>query len=273
MTAHETRKAEEKAQERLQILAGGLLQVSKHPGKAEAIHDLRVAIRRFTQVLRVFDGLFSHPRKMRHPLRSVMDLCGEARNCDIAPEVLTEAGVPPDSALEKRLKQRRARAGRDLAKLLDRWHVHSHMHRWQEWLKAPSADAQPPQLLPRLSREFFAAGREAAKAGAGFRQIHRFRLLVKKLRYTVEIVGGEVLGSGEAQLDRLRGLQERLGAINDCVTTADLIDDIGLRAARRRKIKAALNRLLERRAVDFRIYWRSQVIRKRTSRTKSRRKK
>ncbi len=203
-----------------------------------------------------------------------MDLCGEARNCDIAPEVLTEAGVPPDSALEKRLQRRRARAGRHLAKLLDRWHVHSHMRLWEEWLKAQPGDVQPPEVLPRLSREFFAAGRDAAKAGAGFKQMHRFRLLTKKLRYTVEIIGGEVVGSGEAQLDRLRGLQERLGAINDCVTTAEIIDEIGLRAPGRRKIKAALNRLLERRAADFRIYWRSQVSRKRSrSRTKSRRTK
>jgi CHAD domain-containing protein len=279
MTPHRSHQAEEKARERLQILADSLRRAAKHPGKAESIHDLRVAIRRFTQVLRVFDGLFNHPRKMRHALRGVMDLCGEARNCDIAPGVLTDAGVPPDSGLEKRLKRRRARAGRDLAKLLDRWRVHSHMRLWQEWLRAQPSDAQPGdaqahELLPRLSREFFTAGREAAKAGAGFRRMHRFRLLVKKLRYTIEIVGGEVLGSGEAQLDRLRGLQERLGAINDCVTTADLIDDIGLGAGGRRKIKAALNRLLERRAVDFRIYWRIQVSPKRTaSRTRSRRKK
>jgi CHAD domain-containing protein len=274
MTPREAHQAEEKARERLQILAASLRKAAKHPGKAESIHDLRVAIRRFTQVLRVFDGLFSHPRRMRHHLRGVMDLCGEARNCDIAPEVLDEAGVPANSGLEKRLKQRRARAGRDLAKLLDRWRVHSHMRLWEEWLKTQPGDAQPLQLLPRLSREFFTAGREAAKAGAGFRQMHRFRLLVKKVRYTIEIVGGEVLGSGEAQLDRLRGLQERLGAINDCVTTADLIDDIGTGAGGRRKIKAALNRLLERRAVDFRIYWRMQVSPKRTaSRVKSRRTK
>ena len=39
-----------------------------------------------------------------------MDLCGEARNCDVALEVLDEAGVPPDAALEKRLKRRRASA-------------------------------------------------------------------------------------------------------------------------------------------------------------------
>ena len=29
----------------------------------------------------------------------------------------------------------------------------------------------------------------------------------------------------------LRGVQERLGAINDCVTTAELIDDCGVQGA------------------------------------------
>ncbi len=56
------------------------------------------------------------------------------------------------------------------------------------------------------------------------------------------------------RLDTLRGLQERLGAINDCVTTAGLMDGMDLSAAAKRRIKAALDRLLARRTADFRAY-------------------
>jgi len=211
-----------------------------------------VSIRRFKQVLRVFDGSFEHARRMRRSLREIMDLCGAARNCDIAPEVLKAAGVPANHALKKRLKQRRARAGRNLAKLLHRWHVHSHMRRWRGWLKAPPGDARPAVPLSRLSREFLDAGRAAAKAETSLKQMHKFRLLVKRFRYTLEILEA----SGNPPIDVLRDLQDRLGAINDCATTAELLDDMGVSASEKRRIKTAINRLIAHRTADFRVYWR-----------------
>jgi CHAD domain-containing protein len=241
------------ARERLRILAASLRYTAKHPGKPESIHDLRVAIRRFTQVLRVFDGVFDHSRKMRRRLRTLMDLCGDARNCDIALEVLSSAGVPVDHGLVRRLRQRRARAGRELARHIEDWHVRSLIRRWLGWLTATEDQPRTAKMLPRLAREFSRAGAAAARAGAGFRQMHKFRLLVKRYRYTAEILGGK---TGGPPVDVLRGLQERLGAINDCVTTADLIDDIGVSPGENRKIKAAVNRLVTRRAADFRIFWR-----------------
>jgi CHAD domain-containing protein len=268
MTPTRAEKPEAKARERLRILGASLRRAAKHPGEVDSIHRLRVSIRRFTQVLRVFDGLFSHSRKMRRRLRGLMDLCGAARNCDIAVEVLAAAGVPADAALAKRLKQRRARAGRELAKLLSEWDIRASVRRWRAWLSAKSSGqtALVADVLPALSRRFVAAGRAAAKAGAGFEQMHEFRLLVKRYRYTLEILGGE---TGGPPVDTLRGLQERLGAINDCVTTAGLIDEIGgemeLGAPAKRKIKAAVNALLARRAAEFRIYWRN------SRRTESRR--
>lgn len=251
-------EAEMKARERLRTLAASLRRAAKNPGEPESIHRLRVSIRRFTQVLRVFDGLFSHSRKMRRRLRGLMALCGAARNCDIALEVLAAAGVPADLPLERRLKQRRARTGRALAKLLTEGDARAGMRRWRAWLTAKPGrqTASVPQVLPALSRKFMAAGRAAAKAGAGFEQMHEFRLLVKRYRYTLEILGGEAPAG--VRIETLRGLQERLGAINDCVTTAELMDDLNLSTAGKRRIKAALNRLLASRAAAFRVYWRSQ---------------
>lgn len=273
-------EAEIKARERLRVLAASLRAAAKHPGQAESIHRLRVSIRRFTQLLRVYHGFFSHSHKMRRHLKGLMDLCGAARNCDIAVEVLSEAGVPADLALEKQLDQRRASAGRELAKLLRKGGARAGMRHWREWLTAKSghetvtvADALPSLShkrkgrgehlqagrgtdraalrFARLPRKFFAAGRAAAKAGADFGQMHKFRLLVKRYRYTLEILGAK---AASPQLETLRGLQERLGAINDCVTTAGLMDGMDLSAAAKRRIKAALDRLLARRTADFRAY-------------------
>ena len=53
---------------------------------AEAVHDLRVTIRRFAQALRVFKPCFhgKELRKIRRELKRIMVVGGEVRNHDIA---------------------------------------------------------------------------------------------------------------------------------------------------------------------------------------------
>ena len=260
-TIHSSKEAEKKARERLQELAAAIRKASRHPGDADSIHRLRVAIRRFTQVLRVYRDQFDHTRKMRRSLRALMDPCGEGRNCDIALEVLEAAGTPADHGMKKDLKKRRGRATRELGKLLKDADLRRHLRHWRGWLKAKPGDSPASDALVPLLSEFPQAGAAAARADAGFAQMHKFRLLVKRLRYTLE-----VLGSGEAQLDTLRGLQDRLGSVNDCVSTAGLITELGLPLPQRRRIKAALNRLLEHRSAEFRVYWRAHFGRKNAGR-------
>jgi CHAD domain-containing protein len=77
--------------------------------------------------------------------------------------------------------------------------------------------------LPKLAREFFTAGRSAAKPGANWAQMHRFRLATKHFRYTLELfrpLYGEAL---EQRIERLREVQQVLGEINDCHTSRELV--------------------------------------------------
>src|ERR1700720_1934514 len=62
------------------------------------IHDLRVAIRRFQQVLTAFKAAFpAHQRKkIRRKLKQVMDPAGDVRNCDIAAILIRK--LDPESA-------------------------------------------------------------------------------------------------------------------------------------------------------------------------------
>jgi CHAD domain-containing protein len=243
-------------QDRLKTLAGAVQRAGKHPHDAEAIHKLRVAIRRFTQALRVFRDSIdpAHRRKIRRRLRKLMDPCGAARNCDVAPEVLEAAGVPADTALRHRLHRQRSRAERELVKLLADGPTRTDLRRWHSWL--PKTGGGPSHdLLAKLARDFARTGAAAARAGASFTQMHAFRLLVKRYRYTLEILKGS-----ESRLETLRHLQEQLGAINDCVTTGELIAECGVKGAELRRIRAALNHLLERRTAEFRVYWKKKTI-------------
>src|SRR6202047_2788389 len=70
-------------------LAFQVRHAAKHPNE-EAIHDLRVSIRRLSQCLREFHKFF--PRKktkgILNKLGRVMDLAAEMRNRDIAIELI-----------------------------------------------------------------------------------------------------------------------------------------------------------------------------------------
>jgi CHAD domain-containing protein len=242
-------------QNRLKILAAELRRAARHPHNAEAIHKLRVAIRRFTQALRVFRDSFepAHFDKMRRPLRKVMHRCGDVRNCDIALDVLEAAGVPADKIVERRLHRLRSHAARALVKRLAAGPSRQDLHRWRAWVRQTRA-VRPLDLIEKLEHDFVKAGTAAVRAEASFTQMHKFRLLVKRYRYTLEILAGP-----PRQIEMLRGLQERLGAINDCVTTSALITGSSVKPADQRRIKTALNRLLAHRATEFRLYWRKKT--------------
>jgi CHAD domain-containing protein len=252
------RTAQARAQQSLKYLQAALRAASKRPEKEKSIHDLRVTIRRFKQVLRIYAAYFDRTGKMRRGLRSLMDLCGEARNCDVAVEVLEAAGVPAARSLKRELTKRRAKATRDLAHELKDWHIRAHMRRWREWLtvKAGEDPAAKPSI-PELSGEFLKSGAAAARAEAAYQEMHKFRLLVKKTRYAAEI-----LGAPKARLETLRALQDRLGAINDCVTTGDLLADLNLHGSERRKLQAAVKLLAAKRCGEFRAYWSAHFGRK-----------
>lgn len=95
---------------------------------ADAIHKLRVAIRRLQQSLRLFrDFLDEHElKRLRKQLRGLLRAAAEVRNRDIAIELLRKTGAPEPliGALETeraaRLKDLR-RVLRGRAKGTDRW--------------------------------------------------------------------------------------------------------------------------------------------------------
>lgn len=62
------------------------IRTSLKKDDGEAIHDLRVSIRRLTQALSVFEPCFSgrEIRKARRRLKRIITAAGLVRNCDIA---------------------------------------------------------------------------------------------------------------------------------------------------------------------------------------------
>jgi CHAD domain-containing protein len=106
-------------------------------GEAEAIHDLRVAIRRFSRALRVFAQFFpgGSGKKVRRQLAHAMDAAASVRDRDIALELLAEAGIPARSAIVTRLGAERRHASHDLRLELRRWRMRSFSRKWRNQLE------------------------------------------------------------------------------------------------------------------------------------------
>src|SRR6266853_852413 len=186
------------ARVRLKRLLAQVLRAAKNPEDPEAIHDLRVSIRRFTQCLRTFRNLFD-PRplkKIKRRLRDLMDSCAAVRSCDVALVVLRQAGVAPgasaseltasraraEQALRDRLTKERRRKTSDWGKGL-----HPEIQEGGEWDPDESLQDNVGRVLPALVKDFFEAGAVAAVTGVDYQTLHQFRLRAKRFRYALEL--------------------------------------------------------------------------------------
>lgn len=121
----------EKTQALLASMAEAL-NAAAHEPTADAVHDMRVAIRRLQQGFRLFRQYLPKRgvRAVRKTLKAVMERAGELRNCDIAIELAE--GAPE---IVRLLRERRAEAQQALASVLSEVASPGLAHRWSLLLK------------------------------------------------------------------------------------------------------------------------------------------
>ena len=240
---------------RLKALNREVRNVARKPEDADRIHDLRVSIRRLKQQLEVFAEWFEAEKvkTIRRHLRKVMDRCAAVRNCDVALEVLQASGWQGPELVAGLKKERRSAAG-ELARKLDRWRSAGRVREWGRHLGVARAASKETageaaqRLLPEMADELFRAGRGAALPNSTRLRMHRLRLKAKEVRYTLEIFEPVYGRKTKPMLEALKGLQAKLGAINDCATTLEMI-------RRDRSAAASVRRLAVKRETEFRTYW------------------
>jgi CHAD domain-containing protein len=239
---------------------------------AEAIHNLRVAIRRLRRCLQVFSGFYPGRswKKIRRRLADLMDAAGEVRDRDIALELLAAAGISSRSAVVRQLEGERRQAGRMLQLELGRWKERDLARKWRaelevksmkkagtvKWNPRAGAAANARRELPRLVAEYFAWVRELVAEDPAPPKLHQARLAGKRLRYTLELFRPCYGSALEQRLDTLKKLQQVLGEVNDTAAAGGL-----LRKALKPKPaeSARVQRFLEARAIEktaeFRAQW------------------
>jgi len=218
----------QRASELLDLLAREMHRAAKHPD-ADAIHDVRVAIRRLRQCLNVFAPLFPFraSKKLRKRVRQLLKAAGEVRNLDIAIDLLKKARLARAGPLISAIREDRVKSEKAFALALAKLDDSGIAGKWRAKLTAPTH--QPgltedyKKTLPAMAAEFFEAGERAADASAGADTLHQFRIKTKKFRYTLELFAPVYGATLDKRMRVLRNLQQRLGDINDYAASGRIL--------------------------------------------------
>jgi CHAD domain-containing protein len=231
---------------------------------ADAVHDVRVAIRRFTRAVAVCRPYFhvADLRKSRKRLKKIMNDAGDVRNCDIALKFVARFRVPHTPALRSKLRNRRVELARLLVADLRQWRERRSSVKWRTTLKSPSTPAkdalgeEPSQemahrVLMRGVKDFLKQGDRASSAQASPKELHQFRIFAKKFRYSLELLQPLYGSSLDPMVANIKHVSALLGDINDCVTAAEILTEYkgGHRLVDR------LKKRQHKKTEEFRKYW------------------
>lgn len=220
---------------------------------AEAVHQMRVAIRRLRSAFSLFGDVVADEtgERLRADLKRLSEPLGRARNLDVFLEktLPAERALHPDASgllnLEKHLEAQRTEAYTAVAAMLAAPEWRTLILDLVAWINAGPWLAQVEgtavvhrdqpvgsfavTVLEKRRRQVKKRGRRLDALSDEER--HRVRIAAKKLRYGAEFFGG--LYTGEKAIKRhgafvksLSNLQDHLGELNDIATGHEIIDEI-----------------------------------------------
>ncbi len=224
-------------------------------GDPDALHDIRVAIRRTRATLRTFRPLFdpSRTEPLRDELRWLGGLTGTVRDNDVLAERLdtairaeprgTVAG-PVDETVRRRLAADNERARRDLTVALDGPRYRDLRTALDAVVATPVTPASRRKLRRLAGRAVERADRLMAAAdegstgvvgaaersspdGDGDARLHEARKAYKRARYAVEVMAPIAGRPARKLIKRLTALQDLLGAYQDTVVAAETLRRYG----------------------------------------------
>ncbi len=207
----------------------------------EAVHQMRVAIRRLRAAMTAFRPVCDDPLRdrLKSELRWVAGEMGQARELDVYIEGILrdgEAGYGTDPAYRNMVDDygtRRERAYDQLVLALTSVRFHNLMLTLTQWIECGAWQAQNPPptdaLIAYAACQIKRRWKRVRKIIADHAKLddtarHAWRIEVKKLRYAVDFflplfTAPEIMNRKEAPshraLKHLTGLQDGLGALND----------------------------------------------------------
>ncbi len=200
---------------------------------ADAIHDMRVASRRFHAAALIFSDCISLSplRECERHVRRLRKSAGAARDCDVqrmfVDRLLTKSlGQRYRPGLERlslRLKQKREKQTAELETAIKNFEKHGIVGAMQRALAAPLPRRRVPlKLRQRAAREIVLhlssvlAFEQFAYQPSATTQLHQMRIDAKRLRYVMEIFNPVYRGRLKPYIKIVRSIQDTLGDMHDC---------------------------------------------------------
>lgn len=208
-----------------------LLVKERHP---EALHQLRVAVRRLRSAMWLFRPAVSDSKfeAMNRRLRQFTRELGAARNIDVILAAMP-AGDPARDALDHerdRLyrKIQRKLGSRSFHNFLIDLLAWTHLGEWRQGRKAGKRlMGFALKRLDRLWSRIECRGDILRRLDA--KERHKLRIDTKKMRYSLEFLKDLLRGPGEEQPQFIKcaeKVQDRLGLLNDLATRQQLVGGV-----------------------------------------------
>ncbi|HEX8417075.1 MAG TPA: CHAD domain-containing protein, partial [Methylobacterium sp.] len=223
-------------------------EVFLHGRDPEALHQIRVALRRLRSAFTLFKGMLAGDPSAAHlraEIKRVSDPFGQARNLDVFLSVTLPAEIerrpdePSLTALRDSLEAQRlgaydtvlatleSPAWRSLILDLVAW-IETGPWRSESHGKEPAADFAAA-ILEKARRRIRKRGRHLDRLDPDAR--HRVRIEAKKLRYGAEFFASlytdkKLHKRHKAFVSALSDLQDHLGALNDLATAHDVVANL-----------------------------------------------
>jgi CHAD domain-containing protein len=221
------RAAVESLRRRLKIVRQRFSQAAECGSDVEKVHQLRVATRRVSAALALFDELLPHKcaKKIARLQKRIRRAAGKVRDCDL---VLARFAAQHDAPqFVARIHEAREKAYESLCRLHHKYVISGELRRRTKRLlrktrrkeeRSPDFGRQrfsqwcPARLEKRVDDLFVAAPTNIDD----FSQLHRFRIRAKELRYALELVlPGLPQELGTEIYPEVEYVQTELGEIND----------------------------------------------------------
>ncbi|HVX23004.1 MAG TPA: CHAD domain-containing protein [Acidimicrobiales bacterium] len=221
--------------------------LAKEPGTRlgediEELHDMRVATRRLRAALDLFvTALPVRVTALRDELRWLAAVLGAVRDLDVQIDTMDRTEEPAAAGdldhLRRLLEEERQAARTAMLEALDspRWErlaaglvalAQQGPNRRSAGARQPATLAVPPLVLDR-HRAVVKAARKARRSGVPA-DFHRLRIRCKRLRYSLEFVGGVYGGRTDRFTRRLAKVQDALGLMQDAEVAGQRLHDLAV---------------------------------------------
>jgi CHAD domain-containing protein len=209
-------------------------QVQSTDGGADAVHDLRVAVRRAATTIDTFRICIKRKasKQAKERLRTLRRAAGAVRDWDVFLALLRSGAAPKNDLLHGYCLGRREAASADLVKTLDgaRSDVVKLCDRLPRRVRRPAAEAirKFKDLLPAFESRLEDFDKALKKSSRKPEALHRLRVEAKKLRYAMELFapccGPRMMDSLYPQVE---ALQTHLGEAHDAAAALAVLEHIG----------------------------------------------